>query len=95
MHPRPELLLTHRNLVMAGIAQVPIGQPSQVYPMPYRSAACLDGRDYVGRVGPTNALEVHGAGGQQVVDATLEVPRGDMGIKVRVRRLRKVVGYNN
>ena len=53
--------------------------------MPYRSVACLDVRDDCGRVGPTNALEVHGAGGQQVVDAALEVPRGDMGIEVRAR----------
>ena len=27
MHPRPELLLTHRNLAIAGIAQVLFGQP--------------------------------------------------------------------
>ena len=85
MHPRPELLLTHRNLAIAGIAQVSFGQPSQVSPMPYRSLACLDGRNDCGRVGPTDALEVHGAPGQQVVDAALEAPRRDMGMQVRAR----------
>ena len=85
MHPRPELLLTHRNLAIAGIAQVSFGQPSQVSPMPYRSVACLDGRNDCGRVGPTDALEVHGAPGQQVVDAALEAPRRDMGMQVRAR----------
>ena len=53
--------------------------------MPYRSVACLDVRHDCGRVGPTNGLKVDGAGGQQVVDAALEVTRGDMGIEVRAR----------
>ena len=35
--------------------------------------AGLDGGDGCGRVRPTDALEVHSAGGQEVVDAVLEV----------------------
>lgn len=55
-------------------------------PASYGSAeARLDVRDDCGRLWPTNGLDVHGAGGQQVVDAPLEVPRGDMRIEVRAR----------
>ena len=47
--------------------------------------AGLDGGDGCGRVGPTDALEVHGSGGEQVFDATLEVAGGDVGVQVCAR----------
>jgi hypothetical protein len=44
-------------------------------PAPSREAALasLDGGNGGGRLGPTDALKVYGAGGEQIVDAALEV----------------------
>ena len=53
------------------------------------SVAGLDCRDSCGRVGSAEALEVHSARGQQVVNAAFQVTRGKVGIQVstRARRL--------
>jgi len=47
--------------------------------------AGLDGGDGCGRVGPTDALEVHCSRGEEVFDATLEVAGGDVGVQVCAR----------
>jgi hypothetical protein len=47
--------------------------------------AGLDGGDGCGRVGPTDALEVHCSRGEQVFDATLEVAGGHVGVQVCAR----------
>ena len=47
--------------------------------------AGLDGGDGCGRLGPTDAPEIHCSGGEQVFDAALEVAGGDMGIQVCAR----------
>lgn len=50
-----------------------------------RSVAGLDGRHSCGRVGTAEALEVHSARAKEVVNAALEVSRGDVGVQVSTR----------
>lgn len=49
------------------------------------SVACFDRRDYGVRLRATDVLQVNRADGKQVIDATFEIPRGEVGIEVRAR----------
>ena len=50
-----------------------------------RGLAGLDGRDFCGGVGSAYALKVDFAGGEQFLDAALEVAGGEVGVQVRAR----------
>src|ERR1700712_5110494 len=90
---RPGPLRQHRRMCSEGVHLVicsPLEHARREEP--YGSIACLDGRDSRSGVGPTEELEVHSAGRQQIVDAVLEVTRGDVAVEIRTgtRGLREI-----